>query len=247
MLSSRKKVGIIVQARMASTRLPRKIMKHILGEPMLAHCIKRLQKVSFATVIVIAAPRGKDNSPIIELAEKMGVKIFQGSEEDVLSRYYGAAAKYQIDIVVRVTSDCPLIDPAIVDRVIEHFLKNQPVDYVSNTIERTFPRGMDVEVFTSAFLKKADRDADKPYQREHVTPYILEKGRTLNYRHKKDLSPYRLTVDTAEDFDLIVKIYESLYPKNKLFDLETITQFLEKNPHLLGINKHIEQKTLKGS
>lgn len=239
------RIGIIVQARMGSTRLPAKVMQEILGQPMLLRVMERLKAVALADVLIIATAQTPENNPIVELAQRANVKIFRGSEADVLRRYYETAKENKLDVVTRVTSDCPLIDPRVVDEGIQYFLDHQPIDYVSNTLERTFPRGMDTEVFSFAILKKANDEADQPYQREHVTPYILEKGRALNYSHKKNLSKYRLTVDTAEDFALIVKIYEALYSKNKLFDLEAIVQFLEKNPRLLELNKNVKQKVVK--
>jgi len=236
--------GIIVQARMGSTRLPAKVMKEILGEPMLWRVIERLKAVASADVIVIATPQDPQSDPLVKLAQKAKVEVFRGSEEDVLERYYQAAEKNKLDVVVRVTSDCPLIDPQVVDACLRYFLGHPPVDYVSNTMQRTFPRGMDTEVFSFKALEKAYQKALEPYEREHVTPYIAKHGKTLSYQQKENQSVYRLTVDTAEDFELIKKIFETLYPKDKNFTLADIIKFLKQNPSLVNINKHVQQKAL---
>ncbi len=242
---SKKKIGIIVQARMGSTRLPEKIMKQILGKPMLSYGIERLKKVNLAQNIIIATVDDKANDPIVSIVSQLGVDVFRGSEDDVLSRYYEAAKKFKLDVVVRVTSDCPVIDPAIVDEIIKYFLDHQPIDYVSNTLVRTFPRGMDTEVFSFEILSQAYQKAREPYQREHVTPYMIEQGKTENYVQSKNESQYRLTVDTPEDFELIKRIFEVLYKKGKVFTLKEIVELLKKDSSLMALNAHVEQKGLK--
>jgi len=167
----------------------------------------------------------------------------------VLSRYYGAAGKFKSDLIVRITSDCPLIDPKIVDLVIEKFL-NSGADYTSNILKRTFPRGMDTEVFSFEILEKAHKEAKEKYQREHVTPYIYEqpeffKLQIIKAEGKLKRSDLRLTVDTKEDLELIREIYKRLYKNGKIFYLQEIIDLLEKYPQLLQINSNIQQKKLE--
>lgn len=236
----------IVQARMGSTRLPSKVMREVNGIPLLEYQINRMRKSKLLNELVIATTR-INNKPIIELCKRLGVPFYRGSEEDVLERYYFAAKKYKADIVVRMTSDCPLIDPGIIDEIIQFYLDND-FDYVSNTQVRTFPRGMDTEVFSMRILEEAFHNAKRDYEREHVTPYlylneeIYKVGQYVDL--KVDHSDIRLTVDTPEDFELITQIFEYLYQEDNFFNLNKILRLLEKHPELLEINKHIEQKKL---
>jgi len=163
----------------------------------------------------------------------------------VLTRYYEAAAQENADIVIRLTGDCPLIDPSVVDAVIRAYQTAQPnIDYVSNTLERTFPRGLDIEVFSFATLEKAYRTATEPYEREHVTPYIYrhpEQFKLQQHQQDQDHSSLRWTVDTPEDFELIEKILTALYPKNPVFSQQDILDLLTFNPQWHHINAHVEQ------
>jgi spore coat polysaccharide biosynthesis protein SpsF len=237
-----KKVGIIVQARAGSTRLPNKVMKDILGKPMLFFLIERLKKVPLADVIIIAAPTGEENQPIIETAKSLHVETFRGSEADVLSRYFEAAKAFHLDVIVRITSDCPLIDPGIVNSITQSYLGQPSFDYLSNTVKRTFPRGMDTEVFSFAILKVAHELATAPYQREHVTPYILEKGRVSSFEQEQDWSKIRLTIDTIEDFNLVNEIFMALYKPGQMFSLSDIISLLKRQPELIEINRHVERR-----
>lgn len=248
-MSSKMRVGIIVQARMTSTRLPGKVLRPVLGKPLLEYQIERLQRVRRADELIIATTTKDTDQPIVDLAERLGIKVFRGSEEDVLSRYFYAAQENDLDVVVRITSDCPLIDPAVIDRVISAFLdKTVNCDYVSNCLTRTFPRGMETEVFPFGLLETVYREAiEKPY-REHVTPYIYEDCQRfglLNVAFQRDVSHHRWTVDTLEDFELIERIIATLYPINPLFDLEDVLALMSANPNWLEINSHIEQKKVR--
>lgn len=237
------RIVAIVQARMGSTRLPGKVLKTVNGKPLLSYQIERMKKSKFIDELVIATtPNG--NEKIIELCQKLATQVFIGPEEDVLTRYYDAAIHYNADVVVRMTSDCPLIDPIIIDEVINFYLNNN-FDYVSNTINRTFPRGMDTEVFSISALEKANKEACKDYEREHVTPYIYlnpNKFEIGQYTQKIDQSYIRLTVDTKEDFELICRLLKLLNSND--FELNDIIAILDKNPELLEINAHILQKKL---
>ncbi|PIU55548.1 MAG: acylneuraminate cytidylyltransferase [Deltaproteobacteria bacterium CG07_land_8_20_14_0_80_38_7] len=213
------KIGAIIQARMTSTRLPGKVLMDIEGKPMLWHVVNRLKFSEKLDDIILAIPNTKKNNILEKFAKDNKVKYFRGSEEDVLSRYYKTAKKFKCDLIVRITSDCPLIDPQIVDLVIEKHLKLN-ADYTSNTLKRTFPRGLGVEVFNFKVLKKAQKEAKEDYQREHVTPYIYKnpeifKIQNIKAERRLRYLEIRLTVDTKKDLRLIREIYKRLYKPKK--------------------------------
>lgn len=240
------KVVCIIQARMGSTRLPGKIMLDLCGKTVLGHIIERVKKVENIDEIVVATTTKEDDILIVEETLKYGVKVFRGSEEDVLSRYYYAAKENEADVVVRITSDCPLIDPEVTQKTIDYYLRNKDnFDYVSNTLERTFPRGLDTEVFSFKQLEVAYSKAKEKYQREHVTPFIYENSNNIfYYKNDIDYSKYRWTLDTKEDFELISKIYEELYKEQHDFYFKDIIELFRIKPELFNINSHIEQKKL---
>lgn len=235
-------VVAIIQARMGSTRLPGKILKEVLGKPLLEYQIERVRKSKLIDKIVIATTTDVKEQPLIEVCHKLGLDVYKGSEEDVLSRYYDAATEYKADLIVRITSDCPIIDPIIIDNVVEKYLSGK-FDYVSNTLERTFPRGMDVEIFSYKVLKEAYINSKKAFEREHVTSYIYLNPNLFtlgNVKYSSNESEHRWTVDTIEDFVLIEKIIMHLAEKN--FTMEDVLYLLNNNPGWKSINAHIEQK-----
>lgn len=240
------KIVIIVQARMTSTRLPGKILKKVLGKPLLEYQIERLRRVKLADEIVIATTINETDELIVQLCDSLSVSYFRGSEEDVLSRYYEAAKVHQADVIVRVTSDCPLIDPEVIDRVIKFYINYQTkYDYVSNSLERTYPRGMDTEVFSFKALQEAFLEATALPDREHVTPFIHRQPQryslaSVNYSENQ--SHHRWTVDTPEDFELIKRIIEAIYPNLPDLTLKDCFNLLENNPEWLTINAHVQQK-----
>jgi spore coat polysaccharide biosynthesis protein SpsF len=242
-----KKVAII-QARMGSTRLPGKILKDIKGQPMLWHVIDRVNYSNLIDKIVIATTDNKEDDKIENFCKTNDINFYRGNQEDVLDRYYQTARIYQADLIIRITSDCPLIDPSIIDKIIEHYLNNkEKVDYVSNILERTYPRGMDVEVFSFRTLETAWQKAEQQYQREHVTPYICKNPDTFTMSHVKneiDLSILRLTVDEEKDLELVRGIYKKLYNKNTVFYLEDIVKLFEEYPELKLINEEVKQKSI---
>ncbi len=243
------KIGAIIQARMGSTRLQGKVMKNLQGKTVLEHVIERVKQSKLIDEIIIATTTNGRDTVIEDEALRCGVKVFRGSEEDVLSRYYYAAKEYDLDVIVRITSDCPLIDPKIVDEIIEIYKENN-FDIVTNAgndlANRTFPRGLDAEAFSFNFLEKAHNNATEKYQREHVTPYIYETSNNIYYyKNQTDYSKYRWTLDTEEDFELIKEIYNNLYQGSHDFYLNDIIKLLEKMPELYEINAHIEQKKIK--
>lgn len=239
---------IIVQARMTSTRLPGKVLKMVLNKPLLEYQIERLRRVKLADDIIIATTTNDTDQPIVVLCSRLGIPVWRGSEHDVLARYYEGASAYGADVVVRITSDCPLIDPLVINRVIESFLINQPVDYVSNVLVRTYPRGMDTEVFSFQVLEEAFYEAKEPADREHVTPFIYRNSDRYRLRdvcYETDQSRHRWTVDTPEDFQLIRRIIEELYPINPNFTLKDVCDLLDQHPDWTLINSHIKQKQLQ--
>lgn len=243
------KIGAIIQARMGSTRLSGKVMKVIEGKTVLKHVIERVKQSHFIDVIIIATTI-HDRDDVIEAeAIQCGVEVFRGSEDDVLSRYYYAAKNNNLDAIVRITSDCPLIDPKVLDEIIDYYQKNNN-DIVSNAgsdvMNRTYPRGLDTEVFSFKVLEKAFKNAVEKYQREHVTPYIYENSSSIfYYKNNVDYSKYRWTLDTEEDFELLSKIYKHMYKGTHDFYMQDIVRLFEQKPELYDINSHIEQKKIK--
>lgn len=242
------KVVCIIQARVGSTRLPAKVIMDICGKTVLEHDIDRLKEAKEINQIIIATTDRDGDIKIKKEADRLGVVCFRGSEEDVLSRYYLAAKESNADIIIRVTSDCPLIDPNIIDDMIKFYKKNN-YEVVTNTgldIEnRTFPRGLDAEIFSFRALENAHLNATEKYQKEHVTPYIYQNNELIYiYKNDIDYSRYRLTLDTVEDFEVIEKIYKHFYKINKSFYLNDIVNFMNNNPEIYEINKHIEQKKI---
>lgn len=243
------KIGAIIQARMGSTRLSGKVMKGIKDKTVLQHVIERVQQSKLVDEVIIATTVHERDNVIENEANKHGVKVFRGSEGDVLSRYYFAAKENAIDVVIRITSDCPLIDPYVMDDIINIYISGNyeiATNASADISHRTFPRGLDVEVFSFNALEKAYNNAKETYQREHVTPYIYENSeKSFIYKNNIDYSKYRWTLDTEEDFELISKVYDRLYKGKHDFYLNDIIELFESEPCLYQINAHIEQKKLK--
>lgn len=240
------RIVAIIQARMGSTRLPGKILKKVNGRPLLSYQIERLQQSNYINDLVIATTIDEKDDLIVELCEKNNILSFRGSEEDVLARYYETAKAFKAEAIVRITSDCPIIDVQVVDKTIQYFINNN-FDYVSNTVERTYPRGLDTEIFTFAALEIAYNEAVLERDREHVTAYFYTNPdifKISSVRNEIDYSKYRWTVDTEEDFQLIKNIIENLYSDNPQFTLHDTVQLMETNPDWFNINAHIEQKKL---
>lgn len=242
------KIGAIIQARMGSTRLPEKVMKTLQGKTVLEHVIERVKQSKLIDEIIIATTAHERDAVIESEALRCGVKAFRGSEDDVLSRYYYAAKENNLDVVIRITSDCPLIDPRIINDIV-FFYKTNNYDIITNAgsdeRKRTYPRGLDVEIFSFDILENAYNNASEKYQREHVTPYIYEVTQNkFFYKNQNDYSKYRWTLDTEEDFELIKEIYKTLYKGVHDFYLDDIISLINEQPRLELINAHIEQKKL---
>jgi spore coat polysaccharide biosynthesis protein SpsF len=242
------KIVLIVQARMESTRLPGKVLRNVEGKPLLQFQLERLRRVQGIDRIVIATTLNQADNQIEKFCKHMDVDCYRGSEDDVLSRYFEAAMLYRADTAVRVTSDCPLIDPKIIEKVIQAYRSvDSHVDYASNTLVRSYPRGMDVEVFSMKVLREAFENATNLYEREHVTPFIYqhnERYRLLNIAHEADESRHRWTVDTKEDFELISRMLNALAPSHPFYSLEDCLELLRRYPEWRVINAHIEQKKI---
>ena len=231
----------IIQARSTSTRLPGKCLLHLFGKTVLDHIIDRLKIVPSLDGICVATTVNACDDAIVETAERAGVAVYRGSERDVLDRYYQAAGKEKADVICRITSDDPLKDPEVIEKVIQEFL-NKDCDYASNTLRPTYPEGIDVEVFSYAALKKAWQEGKLSSEREHVTPYIWknpEKFSLHSVEHTENLSELRWTLDYAEDWVFIQQVYDFLYTENPVFAMEDVLDLLEAKPYLKDINSGI--------
>jgi spore coat polysaccharide biosynthesis protein SpsF len=241
------KVAAIVQARMGSSRLPGKVLLDLGGETVLARVINRLRRAKLLDDIVIATTQAAADDAIVRECDRLSVSTFRGSEGDVLDRYYQAAKVREPEIIVRITSDCPLIDPILVDSTITVFI-DERADYASNTIVPTYPRGLDTEVFSRNALGRAWSGAHRPYEREHVTPYLYqhpELFRIASTHAPIDYSHFRWTLDTPEDLQLIRRIY-SRFSNQDSFGWEEVVTLMEREPELGALNSHILQKSLYG-
>jgi len=238
------RIVAIIQARMGSTRLPGKVLLDLAGEPVLARVVNRTQRATMLDEVVIATTTESRDEAIVGLCSSRGWAHFRGSEDDVLDRYYQAAKRHHADIVVRITSDCPLIEPEIIDLVVQELLKDGSLDYVSNTLPpRTFPRGLDVEAMTFKTLERAWQEDKNSAWREHVTPYIRrapEKFKLKAVTNEKDLSHMRWTIDTREDLEFVRRIYNHF--DHDHFSWREVLDLLEEHPEWLEINKSVKQK-----
>ncbi len=235
------KIVAIIQARMGSTRLENKVMKTINNIPMIELLLKRLSKSKLIDKIIVATSKDKKNLSLINHVEKIGFICERGSEKDVLERYLQVAENNLADIIVRITGDCPLVDPIIVDKCIKKFIGSN-VDYCSNVNPPTFPDGLDVEVIKFSALKKASKESKTKFEREHVTPYIIssEKFSKINFTNDQDLSSFRWTVDDPEDFEVIKNVFEYFNPDIN-FDWKQVLQLKEKQPNLFEANSKIKR------
>jgi spore coat polysaccharide biosynthesis protein SpsF len=232
----------IVQARMGSSRLPGKVLKMLSGEPMLARVVKRVSRSHRVDKVLVATTTEQRDDALADWCAGSGWSCFRGSEHDVLDRYYHAAKGAGAEVIVRITSDCPLIDPEIISAVVEG-LELQGSDYCSNVFPRTYPRGLDVEAFTFSALETAWREDRNPEWREHVTQFIVrhpERFAITNLNYDDDCSAFRWTVDTPEDFALMEKICAH-FPSDD-FSWRGVLAVVERHPDWTAINQHIEQK-----
>ncbi|HMS61662.1 MAG TPA: glycosyltransferase family protein [Solirubrobacteraceae bacterium] len=205
----------------------------VLGRPLLGYQIERVQRAARVEHVCVATTTNSSDDSIVSYCAEIGVDVFRGSEDDVLGRFRTCAAERSASIVVRLTADCPLVDPALVDTVVDELLRPPACDYVSNALDRTFPVGLDCEAMTFAALEAADTNATDPREREHVTPYIYTRPGEFDIRRvrcPKQLSQHRWTVDTRADFQLVERIISSLYPENRTFGWEDVLDLVDANP-----------------
>jgi len=240
------KTVAIIQARMGSTRLPGKVLMDIAGRSMLAWVVSRTKRAATVDEVVVATTGLPADDAIVAECAAMDVPVFRGSEDDVLDRYHRTAEVFDADTVVRITSDCPLIDPEIIDRVVAAFTDN-PVDYACNILARGYPRGLDVEVFSRAVLEETRHRAERPHERVHVTPYIYghaERFKLHSVPYEDDHSDLRWTVDTAEDLEAVRGIAEALGGRDD-FGWRDALEVVRRNPQLADINRSVRQKALE--
>jgi spore coat polysaccharide biosynthesis protein SpsF len=228
----------VLQARVSSSRLPGKVLREVLGRPMLSLQIERLRRSRAMQALTLATSDDPSDDALAELARAEGLDCFRGSLDDVLDRVYQAARRHAPDHVVRLTGDCPLADPALIDLVIERHLA-EDADYTSNALEPTYPDGLDVEVVRFRSLEQAWREARLPSQREHVTPFLYadpKRFRVVSVKSERDLSRLRFTVDSADDFQFVERIYAALHPSHPAFTTADVLALLDAQPELLALN-----------
>jgi spore coat polysaccharide biosynthesis protein SpsF len=234
---------MIIQARTGSSRLPGKVMSLISGKPMLWHVIDRAKRCIEVDSVVVATTAKEEDGVVKDLAEECGVGTFRGSENDVLDRYFEAAKANDADVVVRITADCPLIDPHIIDNVVRHYIdNNDKYDYVGMGKPSRYPNGLDTEVFSFAALEKAWKEATLKSEREHVTPYIWKNGQIFRIGKvdlDRDLSSHRWSVDEERDLKLVREIHRHLYTEGQAFTMQDILELLSRMPELAKINEGI--------
>jgi spore coat polysaccharide biosynthesis protein SpsF len=242
---------VIIQARMGSSRLPGKVLLKINKKPMLHYVLKQTKSAKHVDDFIIATSTNSDDEPIVEYCKENNIKYFRGSEENVLDRYYQCAKKYNLDTIIRITSDCPLIDPNVIDLIFSKF-ENNSFDYVSNNIEKTqgkwfdsecnFPQGMTVEICKFHALEKAWNEAKKPSEYEHVFPYVQfhpELFKISNIVNSTNLSNIRCTVDRIDDLNFIKEIINRFSENKNFLNIEDIVKIVDQEPELLKINSHI--------
>lgn len=238
----------IIQARMGSSRLPGKVLAEIHGMPMIAWVVERARKAKLVNAVVVATTVDASDDALAVLCEARGYPCVRGRAADVLYRYMQAAEMYQADIVVRITGDCPLIDPEVIDTTIQALLDSDPTAiYASNRVERTYPIGLDVEVMTFDALKMADLEAKEPYHREHVTPYFYEvtdRFPIVSVHAHDEYGNYRWTVDTPEDMRFVREIFSRLKDMNN-FSWIDVLDILESEPELMEINHNVRQRSYR--
>jgi len=241
------RVVTIIQARMASSRLPGKVLMEIAGKPMLVWVVERASRARYVSEVVVATTTEPDDDPIEAECVRHGISVFRGDHYDVLDRFYQAAGHFSADVIVRLTADCPLIDPDVIDQTVERFIQEE-VDFAANRLpppwKRTFPIGLDTEVCTYAALERAWKEAKEPFEREHVMPYFYDvdgRFRILVVDHEPDYGSLRWTVDTPEDLKLVRNVFE-YFPGREDFNWYEIIELFEQKPELALINAVVKAK-----
>jgi spore coat polysaccharide biosynthesis protein SpsF len=241
----------ILQARMTSERLPGKVLAEVAGRPMIEHQLRRLERCERIDELVIATTTNADDDPLVELARRIGVRAFRGSEHDVLSRYAGAAREASADLVVRLTSDCPLADAGEVDVVVRELEERRATcDYASNGLEPSLPRGLDAEALWRDVLERADRMASSKPAREHVTWFVYAERPDLfelhAVRRPYDAADLRWTVDTDADLAMVRRLYDELGLAERDVPLADTIAYVRAHPEIAAMNAHVRQKDAEG-
>ncbi len=233
-------IAAFIQARLSSTRFPGKVLKPILGRPMLEMQIERVKLCETIDRVVVVTSTHPDDQQIVNLCKQINTDVFCGNLENVLDRFYQAAKKFKPDHVVRLTGDCPLIDPKAVDNMVQLYLE-QDGDYGTNCMPPTYPDGLDAEIFSYRALELAINEAFLPSHLEHISLFFEEQPerfKIVNFANNADLSYLRWTVDEPEDFEFVKNVFEALYPSNQLFGMADVLELLRKRPELTSLNKH---------
>ncbi|MCA9118678.1 MAG: glycosyltransferase family protein [Planctomycetaceae bacterium] len=247
------KTTVIIQARLGSTRLPRKVLMNLGGQSVIGRVIERMQRCQYVDQVVVATTDHVIDDAIVDEAARYETTAVRGSEDDVLDRYYQAAIHVEATEVIRITADCPLIDPVLIDRLISEFHKRRnagnPLDYFSNVHPRTFPRGLDAEMFTVDALRVAHREAAATFEREHVTPFFYlnpKRFRMDNFAQAIDQSKLRWTLDETADLDFFRAVFRKI-PSEQFITTEHVLSLLNEYPEIARLNSHIEQKKLRAA
>ena len=237
-----KKASVVIQARMGSSRLPGKVMMPLAGKPVLEHVVRRCQKARLVERVIVATTIDPKDLVVVNFLNGLGSNVFCGSVDDVLDRYYQVARLFDLRHIVRITADCPMIDPDVIDHVISGYFASR-VDYASNTLQLTYPNGLDVEVFSFDVLQEAWQKAVLLSEREHVTPYIIKSSifKKMNISHDVDLSCHRWTLDEPRDYEKLSMAFNFLYYKDVFFHLEDALQFFNANPQIDKLNMGISR------
>lgn len=242
------KIGAIIQARTSSSRLPRKVLKPLPFDSdvcVLQQVIRRVSKSKLIDEVIVATSNHKEDEEIVDVAKKENKQYYCGSLSNVLERYYNAANQNNLEVIVRITSDCPCMDSNVIDAIVQNHL-DVGADYTSNSLKESFPRGIDVEVINFDVLKRAYFEASHDYEKEHVTPFIYksypDEFKINNYVGNEDNSNIRITLDTLQDYALLCCVYDNLYEENNFFTLDDILELFDKKPWIKSINEDIIQK-----
>jgi spore coat polysaccharide biosynthesis protein SpsF len=239
----------IIQARMASTRLPGKVMMEIIEKPILYWVFERVRRAELVDRVVVGTSVNELDDEIEEFCLANDIEVRRGDEDDVLNRFYEIVKELQPSLIVRITADCPLVDPEVIDGVIDG-MGIEGMEYCSNVIRRTYPRGLDTEVFTYEVLERVWKSAKLPYEREHVTPYIYnnpDNFMLFNFNYDHNFTQIRLTVDEEKDLELVRCIYEELYKEGEIFTYEDVLNLLKEKPHLIEMNTDVDWDVLNKS
>jgi spore coat polysaccharide biosynthesis protein SpsF len=242
------RVVAVIQARMGSSRLPGKSLRPLVGVPMIGRVVERARRIPGVDEVRMAIPDLAEDDDLAEYLSTLVVGLTRGSETDVLDRFARAAREAHADVVMRLTGDCPLLSPGVSGRVLAEYLERRSsCDYASNTLERSFPRGLDTEVFSRSMLSLADREATAASDREHVTPFLWrqpERFRLHAVVDAADRSSHRWTVDTEEDFELVRRLYTELEPRAGEFEYDEVLDCLDRHPEWSEINREVRQKSI---